>query len=100
MANRELVHDPDGFACNMEWIVRENGETVYRGPEWAARLRVECPQVMTERRREEMHCPKCDSADLFESVITEGGFLCRAIGCGYGFVDKRGVAAALEVGFS
>ena len=42
---RELVHDPNNHACNMEWTVVENGETIYRGPEWAARLRVNNPDV-------------------------------------------------------
>ena len=43
---RLLVHDPEGYACNMGWTVRdENGNTLYRGPEWAANLRVKCPEV-------------------------------------------------------
>lgn len=35
-----LSHEPDGFACNMEWTVRDDaGTLLYRGPEWAARMR-------------------------------------------------------------
>ena len=43
---RLLIHDPDGYACNMGWTVQnEHGITLYRGPEWAARLRVEIPST-------------------------------------------------------
>jgi hypothetical protein len=36
----EVVHDPDGYACNMGYVLRGPRGEVYRGPEWAANLRL------------------------------------------------------------
>jgi hypothetical protein len=42
-----LHHEPDGYAVNMGWCVRDaGGSEVYRGPEWAARLRHRDPRVI------------------------------------------------------
>jgi len=49
---------------------------------------------MTERRPEQ-HCPKCDGTNIFYSLITVGGMLCRE--CNYGFVDSRNPVTRVEV---
>jgi hypothetical protein len=37
--DRSLHHEPEWFACNMGWVVRDgSGEEIYRGPEWRARM--------------------------------------------------------------
>jgi hypothetical protein len=49
----------------------------------------------TTERREEQHCPKCDGTNIFFSLITEGGMMCR--GCNYSFVDQRNACTSIEV---
>lgn len=47
MSGYRLVHDPAGWACNQGWAVLDTeGRELYRGPEWAARLRVERPELL------------------------------------------------------
>lgn len=35
---RTLHHDPDGYACNMAYVVRANESEIYRGPYWRAKM--------------------------------------------------------------
>lgn len=49
-------HRPDGYACNMGWVVTgHDGTVLYRGPEWACRYRAGCwndGHLTADERRE------------------------------------------------
>lgn len=37
-----VEHDPEGYACNMGWTLKDaRGIVLYRGPEWACRVRLQ-----------------------------------------------------------
>lgn len=96
-AGREVVHDPEGHASNMGYAVYEDGQEIYRGPEWAAKLRLQpgtCQECgMSLDRGDHTHLGHTEQGD--QMSYTEADLL-RAMASTGDLNQQRYLMGALE----